>query len=119
MSVETAIDVAAARKNRRGPAEKLRDALDVLAQRRAQILDHREVAWASITFTGARHSLTLSFEGVEAAKAAEGFIADLPEHEFLLPGQLVADAAIISVDHAMVPDVRIEVKVELLLLVDA
>lgn len=119
MSAETAIDIRALRRHRRGPAEKLREALSALAGGQAQVLSHSERAWASITFSGARHSLELVFEGIEAAKAGENFIAELPDHEFAIPGQLVADAAILSVDHTMLPDVRLAVKAELLLLQDA
>ncbi len=119
MSVETAIDTSVLRKPRRGPAEKLREALAALAGGRAQVLRHSERAWASITFSGARHTVELAFEGIEAAKAGERFIAELLDHEFAIPGQLVADAAIVSVDHTMLPDVRLVVKAELLLLQDA
>ena len=119
MSVESAIEYRVTRKNRRGPAEKLREALSLLAGGKAQILAHSERAWASITFSGARHSVELAFEGVAAAKAGEHFIAELPDHEFAIPGQLVADAAILSVDHTMLPDVRLVVKAEMLLLQDA
>lgn len=119
MSAESVIDLHTPRKARRGPAEKLREALLALAQGRAQILNHSERAWASITFSGARHAVELVFDGIEAAKAGEDFIALLPDHEFTIPGQLVADAAILSVDHTMLPDVRLVVKAELLLLQDA
>ncbi len=119
MSAETAIDIRIPRKIRRGPAEKLREALSALAGGHAQILNHSERAWASITFSGARHSLEMVFEGIEAAKAGETFIAELPDHEFAIHRQLVADAAILSVDHTMLPDVRLVVKAELLLLQDA
>lgn len=119
MSVNFAIDLQTARGTRRGPAEKLRTALSALAAGKAQVLRHSEQAWASITFSGARHCVELAFEGIEAAKAGEKFIAELPDHEFAIPGQLVADAAILSVDHTMLPDVRLVVKAELLLLQDA
>lgn len=119
MSVETAIECRVTRKARRGPAEKLRQTLSALADGKAQILNHAERAWASITFSGARHTVELAFEGIDAAKAGEHFIAELPDHEFAIPGYLVADAAILSVDHTMLPDVRLVVKAELLLLQDA
>lgn len=119
MSVESAIDVRPARGTRRGPGEKLREALAALAGGEAQILRHSEQAWASITFSGARHSVEMVFEGIRAAKAGELFIAELPDHEFSIPGQLVADAEILSVDHTMLPDIRVVVKAELLLLQDA
>ncbi|MDZ4307728.1 hypothetical protein [Allopontixanthobacter sp.] len=119
MSVETAIDLRPSRNARRSAADRLREALCALAAEKAQVLRHSEQAWASITFSGARHTVELAFEGIEAAKAGERFIAELPDHEFAIPGQLVADAAIVSVDHTMLPDVRLVVKAELLLLQDA
>lgn len=120
MSVEPKIDLSAVRRNiRRGPGERLREAVMALAGGTAQLLNHSEKAWASITFSGARHSFTLAFEGVSTAKAGEAFIAALPDHEFAIPGQLVADATVQSVEHKMLPDVRLVVAIELLLLVDA
>ena len=50
--------------------------------------------------------------------AGEMLIAALPEHEFTLPGQLVADAAVARVDHEMLPEPKLTVELELLLLVD-
>ena len=44
--------------------------------------------WASATFTGARHMLTL---GGTASAALTRWIAALPEAEFALRGHLVAD----------------------------
>jgi hypothetical protein len=43
------------------------------------------------------------------------FITFLPEHEFAIPGQLVADAAVVEVDHRLTPP-RMIVTCELLLL---
>ena len=106
----------ATRKARRGPADHLREALVALSGGHAIVADHSERAWASITFEGARHTLTLMFEGEAAAAAGEDFIADLPEHEFRIPGQLVADATIGEVDHSFGADERIVVTAELLLL---
>src|SRR5690554_2314179 len=88
---------------RRGPSNRLRDALLSLAGGQAIVLSHEEKSWASITFAGARHRIDLVFEGAEAVEAGELFIASLPEHEFAIPGQLVADAAVIEVDHRLVP----------------
>ena len=100
---------------RRTSADRLREALLALAQDQAAVLDHGERAWASITFSGARHRLRLRFDGVDAVEAGEMFIAFLPEHEFAIPGQLVADAAVVEVDHRLDPPVM-EVVCELLLL---
>ena len=99
----------------RGTAARLREALLELAGGQAALLSHSEKSWASITFAGTRHRLELAFEGEAAVAAGELFIAFLPEHEFALPGQLVADAAVTAVDHRLEPP-RMQVSCELLLL---
>ena len=117
MELETTTDTGL-RRDRRGPAEKLRAALSDLAGGKAEITAHKQQPWASITFSGARHALDLLFEGEEAMRAAEHFIAALPDHEFTVPGQLVADATIGSVDHTLLPIPRMIIRAELLLLED-
>ncbi len=103
---------------RRLTADRLRQALLELAQDQATILRHCERTWASVTFAGARHRLDVVFDGAGAIMAGELFIALLPEHEFDILGQLVADAAVIEVDHRLDPP-RMTVRCELLLLEDA
>jgi hypothetical protein len=97
--------------------ERLRQALLDLAGRRATLLAHREKSWASITFAGARHRIELAFDGAEAVEAGETFIALLPEHEFSIPRQLVAEATVIAVDHQLDPP-RMAVTSEVLMLED-
>jgi len=104
-----------AARSRREPRDRLRDALLALAEGQATILRHEEKSWASITFAGARHRLELVFDGPEAVQAGELFLAFLPEHEFAIPGQLVADAAVTAVDHRLDPP-RLQVSCELLML---
>ena len=116
MRIET--DLTQSRVIRRGATKQLRQAIDLLAEGRAEWLRHEEKGWASITFTGARHTIMLGFHGVQAVEAAERFITQLPEHEFTIPGQLVADANISAVDHTMLPEPHIIVTAELLLLED-
>lgn len=53
--------------------------------------------WASVTFTGARHSLTLS---APPSPALIAWIAALPEAEFALRNHLVADLSIAAVRYA-------------------
>lgn len=107
------------RQPRRLAADDLREALQELGDRNFRIASHRETAWASITFAGTRHRLELLFEGAEGVAAGETFIDALPEHEFDIRGQLVADAAVMEVDHRLIPEPRMAVAVELLLLEDA
>ena len=104
---------------RRSAGDRLRQALMVLAQHQAQVITHSEKAWASITFAGTRHSMSLLFAGEDAVEAGERFVAELPEHEFAIPGQLVADAGIVEVEHRLSPSPRMIVQCDLLLLEDA
>ena len=100
----------------RGTEARLREALLALADGKATVLSHSEKSWASVTFAGTRNRLQLEFAGEEAIGDGENFIAFLPEHEFTLPRQLVADAAISAVDHCLAPEPRLRVDIELLLL---
>ncbi|MCB2067323.1 MAG: hypothetical protein KDE15_11875 [Erythrobacter sp.] len=105
-----------ARKRRpRGPRERLAEALLALAGQQGRIASHEEKSWASITFAGTRHRVELVFEGAEAVERGECFIAFLPEHEFAIPGQLVADAAVVEVTSIAQPP-QLTVRCEVLLL---
>lgn len=81
-----------------------------------ELVRHAERPWASVMFTGTRHTVTLAFTGPDAVAAGEAFIAALPDHEFAIPGQLVADATITSADHTLIPAPRLTVEAEFLLL---
>lgn len=102
----------------RRPWLQLLASVMALANGHAELLRHAERAWASVTFSGTRHTLTLAFVGQEAVTAGELFIAALPEHEFDIPRQLVADATVIAVEHSVLPEPRLTVEIELLLLED-
>lgn len=116
MQVETAPDRTAPRKVWRDPANHLLGALHALAEGKGVLLRHEERAWASITFSGARHAVALRFVGDSAIAAGERFIAALSEHEFAIPRRLVADAAIVAVRHTLLPEPSLEVDCEVLLL---
>lgn len=104
---------------RRGPwARLLSEVLD-LAGPHAQFVRHSERPWSSATFSGARHGIVVSFRGAEATAHGETFIAALPDHEFTVPGHLVADATVIAVEHAQLPEPGMTVEAELLLLEEA
>lgn len=53
--------------------------------------------WASATFAGARHVLTLS---AAASPALDRWIADLPETELVVPGHCVAEILVTACRHA-------------------
>jgi hypothetical protein len=55
-----------------------------------------QTRWASATFTGARHLITLAAEDTPAFSA---WLYSLPEAEFALRGHLVADLSLEWVEH--------------------
>ncbi|MEE4199259.1 hypothetical protein [Erythrobacter sp.] len=101
---------------RRTTADRLRDAMLALAQGQAKLISHEETAWNSITFSGTRHEIAFEFTGAQAVAAGEELIAQLPEHEFTIPGQLVADATVREVDHRFGAEERLVATCVLLLL---
>lgn len=103
---------------RLSPTDRLLRAAREIAGPLAELVSHKESAWASITFSGTRHMLVLRFAGSDATSDGERFVAVLPEHEFRLRGQLVADAAVTRIDHELLPAPLMEVECEILLLDD-
>lgn len=93
-------------------------ALIDLSGGKGELLRHAERPWATATFAGTRHTVALCFSGPEAVAAGEALVSAVPEHEFTLPSQLVADATVASVEQEMLPRPRLTVEVELLLLND-
>ncbi len=106
---------------RTGPtvADRLARALLELAGQRAAITAHKIRNWASITFAGTRHEVELVFSGQAAIAAGEAFVEALPDHEFAIRRQLVADAAIAAVEQALLPEPQMRVTAQLLLLEEA
>jgi hypothetical protein len=116
MRADPADTIKRPRRRARSAAQRLHEAVLALAGNHAVLVRHGERGWASITFSGTRHEMELRFEGGEAIAAGEIFIAALPDHEFTLPRQLVADAAVTAADHRLLPEPSLTVRVELLLL---
>lgn len=52
--------------------------------------------WQSLTFVGERHQLHLRITGPDARFAAERMCAGLDDAEFSIPGQIVADIALLG-----------------------
>lgn len=104
---------------RRTDADRLREALIALAGGHGTVVSHEERPWASVTFAGARHRVVLEFAGDDAVTGGETLIADLFEHEFSLPRQLVADATVVATDHRLLPEPCLRVECELLLVEDS
>ena len=89
------------------------------AQAAAELLRHSERPWASATFSGTRHVIALQFAGDEGIASAEAFMEALPDHEFALSRHVVIEAAIRSVEQEMMPQARLTLEAEFLLLEDA
>ncbi|WP_298171772.1 hypothetical protein [Novosphingobium sp.] len=100
------------------PGERLLRAVVALAGPLAELMEHSEAPWASVTFAGTRHTIVLRYAGWEACDAAEEFMATLPEHEFAIPRTLVADAAVVRLDQVLLPEPCMTVELGLLLLDD-
>ncbi len=112
------IKSASSYRQRRTLSDRVRSALMELTGGHGTALSHLETAWASITFAGTRHEVVLEFCGPEAVVAGEELIERLPDHEFAIARQLVADATISAVDHRFGAMERLEVTAVLLLLED-
>lgn len=97
-------------------AERLLRSVRAIAGPLAEVVSQTETPWASITFSGSRHTLVLRFAGSDAVSDGELFVTALPEHEFRVRSQLVADAAVTRVDHELLPAPLMEVECEILLL---
>lgn len=113
-----AAELAPHRTPRRTDADRLRDALIALAGGHGTVTQHGEKPWASVTFIGARHSVSMEFTGDTAVAGGEWLIAKLADHEFALPRQLVAEAVITAAEHALLPAPTLRVECELLLIED-
>lgn len=55
------------------------------------LISTKSVDWASATFTGARHELTILVSGEDADLAAQSFVRNVGEIDFSIGGHIVAD----------------------------
>lgn len=87
--------------------------------RRERIIlgDFRSVDWQSLTFVGERHEMTLRIVGPDADAIARRIADDLSEAEFTIPGQLVADIALLN-EPTQDADGSVILNIEALTLVD-
>ncbi|MBU6267229.1 MAG: hypothetical protein KGN34_06800 [Sphingomonadales bacterium] len=89
-----------------------------MAGSHAEFVSHAERPWASVTFIGSRHTITLAFPGAHGVIAGDRFAEALPEHEFAIPRQIVADAVVTGMLHEAEPAERLVIEAELLLVED-
>ncbi len=74
------------------PHARLIAALNARAGGAGEVLQACSRPWASVTFTGARHLIRMMLPDAAADRLCEG----LDEHEFAIPGHLVADVTVAS-----------------------
>ena len=77
-------------------------------------MDWTSVDWQSLTFVGERHEIALRLTGADARLAAERLGAGLADAEFAIPGQIVADIAIVGSAKEMAADGSVIVNLEAL-----
>jgi hypothetical protein len=63
---------------------------------RILLTNWRSVDWQSLTFTGERHQIELRIAGPDSAGVAARLIHGIGDHEFAIPGQIVADIAAVG-----------------------
>ncbi len=108
------VDPARLTSCRRDPGSSLAGQIEALAGDRAVVTLQRERPWASITFSGTRHSLSIEWAGEADLAAVENLATVLPVHEFTIPGYFVADILITeqSTTHLLVEALSIVDPVE-------
>lgn len=84
---------------------------------RFRIDDLSSRAWASVTFSGARHKIAFSLEGAGAAGAADGFLARMGDDEFDLRGHILADIALAGEERSAAGD-HVRIRIEALTVED-
>lgn len=84
---------------------------------RILLSEFRSVDWQSLTFSGERHEMLLRIPGPGAALVARRIADGLAEHEFDVPGHIVADIAVCGETHED-PAGAVMLRIEALTLID-
>ena len=63
---------------------------------RILLTDVRSVEWQSLTFVGERHEIALRIAGPRSSAVARRLTRGLEVAEFVIPGQIVADIAVVG-----------------------
>ena len=65
-----------------------------LSEDQVDVTLKRERPWASITFSGTRHSIEIVCRKAAEHATLQHMVEILPDHEFIIPGHFVADLLI-------------------------
>lgn len=63
---------------------------------RILLTQFRSVDWHSLTFSGERHTIDLRITGADTKAVAHGLVTGIEDAEFVIPGQIVADIAVVG-----------------------
>jgi hypothetical protein len=76
----------------------LRALLDRAGDQRNRMLlsEIHSVDWHSLTLSGERHLVTLRIPAPGAERMVHGFIHEIEDAEFVIPGHIVADIAVVG-----------------------
>ena len=85
------IDLVRLKSRERHPGSLLSGQIAALAGDRAKVTLERERPWASITFSGTRHSFAVEWPDAVKPDAVKNLAKVLPVHEFAIPDYFVAD----------------------------
>ena len=98
------------------PGQRLAQALFDLAGPLARLVRHGETQWASATFTGARHTFVLRFQGAEAVADAEALTLAISDDEVVIVGALIAEITVTRFTQTLLPHPEAEIEISALLL---
>ena len=96
--------------------EQLRAQLKALAVGAGTVRAHAESSWPSGAFSFTRHRLQIRFASGAEIERAEAMLAALPDHQFIIPGQLVASIAVVAMDQVNGDAPRLDVTIEAVLM---
>ena len=89
-----AINSALPKTRRKDPGSQLAEQIEILAGERSSVTLLRERPWASVTFSGTRHSLAVDWADPANPGCADELAKILSDHEFTIPGYFVADVVV-------------------------
>ena len=85
------VDATHLRARQRDPGSSIAEQIQALAGGRVRVILERERPWASITFTGTRHSFVIERTDATAPDDMDNLARALPEHEFAMRAYFLAD----------------------------
>ncbi len=96
--------------------QRLAQALFGRAGPLVRLVRHGETQWASATFTGARHTFVLRFQGAQAVEHAEQLTAAIGDDDITIKGALIAELTVTRFTQTVLPEPEAEIEISALLL---